>query len=105
MKVLITGSTGFIGAAVTRAALTRGDEVRVLIRSTSPLQNLEGLPVESVQGDLRDPSSLKHALDGCQGLYHVAAHYALWDRNPEVFYAINVEGTKNVFQAAEWVVA
>ncbi len=100
MKILITGSTGFIGAAVTRAVLARGDEVRVLVRSTSPRLNLEGLQVESVHGDLQDPSSLEKALEGCQGLYHVAAHYALWDRNPEMFYRINVEGTKNLFQAA-----
>jgi len=100
MKVLITGSSGFIGAAVTRAVVAHGDEVRVLIRSTSNLRNLEGLPIETVQGDLRDPLSLKKAIAGCQGLYHVAAHYALWDQDPSTFYAINVEGTKNLLCAA-----
>ncbi len=100
MKVLITGSSGFIGAAVTRAVVAKGDEVRVLIRPTSNLENLEGLPVETVQGDLQDPLSLKKAIAGCEGLYHVAAHYALWDQDPSTFYAINVEGTKNLLRAA-----
>jgi dihydroflavonol-4-reductase len=100
MKVLITGSSGFIGAAVTRAVLAHGDEVRVLIRPTSNLSNLEGLCVETIQGDLQDAQSLKKALAGCQGLYHVAAHYALWDQNPDIFYKINVAGTKNLLYAA-----
>jgi len=100
MKVLITGATGFIGAAVTRAVVAQGDQVRVLIRPTSNLKNLEGLPVETVQGDLRDPPSLKKAIAGCQGLYHVAAHYALWDQDPAIFYKINVEGTRNLLCAA-----
>jgi dihydroflavonol-4-reductase len=101
MKVLITGSSGFIGAAVTRAALAHGDEARVVVRPTSDLKNLEGLPVETFHGDLQDPQSLKKALAGCQGLYHVAAHYALWDQDPATFYKINVEGTKNLLSAAE----
>ncbi len=100
MKVLITGSSGFIGAAVTRAVLARGDEVRVLVRSSSNQENLRGLPVEIFQGDLQDSQSLAQALANCQGLYHVAAHYALWDRNPDVFYRVNVEGTVNLLKAA-----
>ena len=85
---------------MTRAVLARGDEVRVLVRPTSNLSNLEGLRVEAVQGDLQDMQSLKKALAGCQGLYHVAAHYALWDQNPDIFYKINVAGTKNLLCAA-----
>jgi dihydroflavonol-4-reductase len=100
MKVLITGSSGFIGTAVTRAVVARGDEVRVLIRPTSNLKNLEGLDVEKIHGDLQDPQSLKKAMTGCQGLYHVAAHYALWDQDPSTFYKINVAGTKNLLSAA-----
>ena len=100
MKVLITGSSGFIGTAVTRAVIAHGDEVRVLIRPTSNPKNLEGLPVETIHGDLQDPPSLKKAIAGCQGLYHVAAHYALWDQDPATFYKINVEGTKNLLCAA-----
>jgi dihydroflavonol-4-reductase len=101
MKVLITGSSGFIGAAVTRAVIAKGDEVRVLVRQNSNLRNLGGLPVETVQGDLQDPPSLKKAVAGCQGVYHVAAHYALWDKNPKTFYQVNVEGTTQLFRAAE----
>ncbi len=100
MKVLITGSSGFIGSAVTRALLAQEDEVRVLIRPTSPRTNVEGLPVEIVYGDLTDPLSLEKALRGCQGLYHVAAHYAFWDPSPQVFYDVNVEGTRNVLRSA-----
>ncbi len=101
MKVLITGSSGFIGAAVTRAVIAKGDEVRVLVRATSNRSNLDGLPVETVQGDLQDPQSLKKAVTGCQGIYHVAAHYALWAQDPSIFYQVNVEGTKHLFRAAE----
>ncbi len=100
MKVLITGATGFIGAAVARAVLAHGDTVRVLVRSTSQTNNLGGLPVEPVQGDLQNPASLKTALAGCQGLYHVAAHYALWDQDPQTFYRINVDGTRDLLLAA-----
>ena len=100
MKALVTGATGFIGTAVARTLLHSGDTVRVLVRPTSNLQNLDGLPVESAVGDLQDITSLRQALEGCQHLYHVAAHYALWDKNPETFYQINVEGTKNLFHAA-----
>ena len=101
MKVLITGSSGFIGAAVTRAVVAKGDEVRVLVRPTSNRSNLDGLPVETVEGDLQDSKSLKKALTGCQGVYHVAAHYALWAQDPTTFYKVNVEGTKQLFRAAE----
>lgn len=100
MKVLVTGATGFIGAAVARALLEAGTDVRVLVRQESNLKNLKGLQVESVIGDLQDVSSLRRALDGCQHLYHVAAHYALWAKNPEIFYRVNVDGTKHLLQAA-----
>ena len=78
IKVLVTGSTGFIGAAVTRRLLARDVDVRVLVRTTSDVGNLQGLPVERSPGDLRDPVSLRRALSGCRQLDHVAAHYALW---------------------------
>ena len=100
MKVLVTGSTGFIGTAVTRSLLARGVEVRVLIRPSSDLGNLQGLAVERWPGDLRDPASLRRALSGCRQLYHVAAHYALWAPDPQVFYDSNVGGTKNLMEAA-----
>jgi len=88
---------------VTRAVVAKGDEVRVLVRPTSNRSNLDGLSVEIVEGDLQDFKSLKKALTGCQGIYHVAAHYALWDPDPTTFYKVNVEGTKHLFRAAEEV--
>lgn len=100
MKALVTGATGFIGAAVARALAAAGTDVRVLIRPDSDLRNLEGLKVEQVHGDLRDRDSLRRALAGCSQLYHVAAHYALWARNPSVFYEVNVAGTRTVMETA-----
>ncbi len=101
MKALVTGATGFIGAAVTRALLSGGTDVRVLVRHNSNLKNLDGLHVEIAKGDLQDISSLRGALRGCQQLFHVAAHYALWDKDPDTFYRVNVGGTKNLLQAAD----
>lgn len=86
---------------MARAVVAKGDEVRVLVRAGSNRHNLDGLPVEVVEGDLQDPSSLKKTIIGCQGLYHVAAHYALWAQDPATFYKVNVEGTKHLFRAAE----
>ena len=100
MKVLVTGATGFIGSAVARALLDSGAEVRALVRQGTDLRALEGLAVETVHGDLCDAHSLRIALGGCQQLYHVAAHYALWARDPSVFYRVNVDGTKAVMEAA-----
>ena len=103
MKALVTGATGFVGGAVARALLRAGHDVRVLARSDADSRNLEGLPVERVAGDLRDPASLKTALRGCRHLYHVAAHYALWAKDPAIFYQVNVDGTKNLLEAAREV--
>jgi len=100
MKVLVTGSTGFVGAAVARALNATGTEVRVLIRRDSDLRNLGGLKVEQAYGDLRDRDSLRRALSGCQQLYHVAAHYALWAKDPSVFYEVNVTGTRTLLETA-----
>lgn len=103
MKALVTGATGFVGGAVARALVRAGVDVRVLARPESHLHNLEGLTVERVVGDLRDPASLRESLTGCQQLYHVAAHYALWAKDPKIFYDINVTGTRNVMEAASAV--
>lgn len=100
MKALVTGATGFVGAAVARALVRAGVAVRVLARPEADLTNLEGLPVERVAGDLRDPTSLRAALSDCRHLYHVAAHYALWAKTPSIFYDVNVTGTRNLLEAA-----
>jgi dihydroflavonol-4-reductase len=100
MKALVTGATGFVGGAVARALVRRGIDVRVIARGGSDLRNLQGLPHELVTGDLRDQASLRSALTGCSQLYHVAAHYALWAKDPSIFYDVNVLGTKNLLEAA-----
>src|SRR5437660_93249 len=100
MKALVTGSTGFVGAAVTRCLLEHGVDVRALVRRDSDLRNLEGLKVEQAYGDLRDVASLRQALAGCRHLYHVAALYALWAPDPQTFYDTNVTGTRNLMAAA-----
>ncbi len=100
MKALVTGATGFVGGAVVRALVKNDLDVRVLARAGADLQNIQHLPVERVEGDLRDQASLRNALAGCRQLYHVAAHYALWAKDPSIFYDINVTGTKNLLEAA-----
>ncbi len=103
MKALVTGATGFVGAAVVRALLKTGIEVRVIARPGSDSTNLRSLNLEKVTGDLRDKESLCQALTGCRHLYHVAAHYALWAKDPSIFYDINVAGTRNLLEAAHEV--
>src|SRR5690348_5688307 len=103
MKALVIGATGFVGGAVTRALLRAGIDVRVLARLGVDSQNLEGLAAERVAGDLLDPASLKTVLKGCQHLFHVAAHYALWAKDPSIFYKVNVDGTKHLFEATREV--
>jgi len=103
MKALVTGATGFVGGAVVRALVNRGIDVRVLTRAGADLQNIQELTVERVEGDLRNQASLRNALTGCRQLYHVAAHYALWAKDPAIFYDVNVTGTKNLLEAAREV--
>jgi dihydroflavonol-4-reductase len=100
VRALVTGATGFVGAAVARALLRSDWQVRVLVRSGSNRRNLEGLPVESMLGELGDVPSLERALMGCEALFHVAAEYSLWTREPERLYLANVEGTRNLVSAA-----
>lgn len=100
MKILVTGATGFVGAAVVRLLVEMGEAVRVLVRPDSDRAALEGLPVEPVEGDLTDPDSLRAAVRGCGGLYHAAALYQLWAPDPELLYRTNVDGTNDLLMAA-----
>ncbi len=99
-RILVTGATGFIGSAVARCLLARGHDVRVLLRSTSPRENLEDLQVEIAVGDLRDPESLSSALRGCDTVFHVAADYRFWAKDPNEIYETNVDGTRAIMRAA-----
>jgi dihydroflavonol-4-reductase len=100
MTTLVTGASGFVGSSIVRALIRRNESVRVLVRPTSDRRNVSDLGVEVVTGDLRDPSSLVRALEGCRVLYHVAADYRLWVPQPEEIYRINVDGTMSLMRAA-----
>jgi len=99
MDVLVTGATGFVGANVTRRLVAEGRRVRVLARPTSSLRALEGCPTQLVRGDILEPDSLRLAVEGCGLVFHVAADYRLWARDPAEIYRNNVEGTRNVLEA------
>lgn len=99
-KALVTGGTGFIGSHVVRRVLQESIDVRCLVRPGSNRSNLDGLFVEWAEGDLRDPASLKRAVQGCDLLFHVAADYRIWARHPEELERTNVEGTRHLLEAA-----
>ena len=99
-RVLVTGATGFIGSAVTRQLLERGQEVVTLVEPNVDAANLEGLDVKQVVGDLRRADDVRQVVSGCRAVFHVAALYRFWARDPSAFYAINVDGTRNVLGAA-----
>src|SRR6185295_7713642 len=98
MPTLLTGGTGFVGAHVARALLGQGTQVRALVRPTSRLDNLAGLPIETVCGDLTDLDSLRRAAAGCEVIFHCAADYRLAAPDPASLYRNNVEGTRNVLR-------
>ena len=98
--VLVTGASGFVGAAVARKALERGFKVRVLMRPTASRANIAGLDVEVAGGDMRDAQSMRAALEGVRYLFHVAADYRLWARNPSDITRNNLEGARATMQAA-----
>jgi dihydroflavonol-4-reductase len=94
---LVTGASGFLGWHVAHALAERGHRVRALCRPASQLRELD---VERIEGDLRDPESLRRAVEGCELVFHVAADYRLWSKHPADLYASNVDGTRNVLDAA-----
>jgi len=94
---LVTGASGFVGWHVARLLAERGHKVRALVRSASVIPELD---VERVTGDLRDPASLERAVAGCGLVFHVAADYRLWSKNPAELYDSNVGGTRNMLTAA-----
>lgn len=99
-RVLVSGANGFVGSAVCLALLRHGYTVRALARPTSDTASLDDVDVEIVRGDLLDPASLERALEGCEGLFHVAADYRLWARDPDEIRMTNVRGTRNILAAA-----
>jgi len=100
MKCFVTGSTGFLGSHVARKLLAEGAELRLLVRANSRTDNIAELPAERVVGDLRDVESLRRGMSGCEIVFHVAADYRLWAIDGQQLYQSNVEGTRNILQAA-----
>jgi dihydroflavonol-4-reductase len=96
----VTGATGFVGSHVAQELARRGAETRILVRPSSPVENLEGLPVETFPGDLLDPESLRPAVSGCDAVMHLAADYRLWVTDPRRMYSINVDGTRELLRIA-----
>src|SRR3989442_8170916 len=101
MTTLVTGASGFLGSHVTRQLVARGEDVRVLLRPSSPDRAIADLSLEYVTGDLRDPASLERAMKGVKRVLHVAADYRLWARRSREIYDSNVGGTKNLLEAAK----
>src|ERR1700760_4982995 len=100
MKALVTGATGFVGTAVARALIQEGWQVRAVARKGSDRRNVQQLPLQVVEGDLTDRASLDSALAQCDALFHVAADYRLGAFDPRQLYQTNVEGTRNILEAA-----
>jgi dihydroflavonol-4-reductase len=101
MTALVTGATGFLGNHVARQLAARGEQVRVLARPSSDRRALADFPAEIVEGDLRDAASLARALGGVKHVFHVAADYRFWAREPGEIYESNVAGTRNLLEAAQ----
>lgn len=100
MKAFVTGATGFVGSHVARTLAEQGADLRLLVRKNSDLRNIAGLNADQVIGDLRDPASIEVAMSGCDVVFHVAADYRLWVRDPDEMYRSNVEGTRGLLDAA-----
>jgi dihydroflavonol-4-reductase len=100
MLAFVTGATGFVGSHVARVLAEQGADLRLLVRSESTLRNIQELKADQVTGDLRDAASLKKAVAGCDVIFHVAADYRLWVRDPDEMYRSNVQGTQAILEAA-----
>lgn len=96
---LVTGASGFIGGSIVHALVERDEDVRILVRPGADLRGLNGVKVDRRLGDVTDWRSVERAAQGCRRIYHAAALYRLWLRNPKVMYTINVEGTRNLIRA------
>src|ERR1700692_3505376 len=99
--VLVTGASGFIGSAVVRALADDGYEIRALVEPGRDDTNLAGLSVERIEGDVRDPAVVDRAGAGVSTVFHLAAVYRFWAKDPELFYDVNIGGTQNVMRAME----
>ncbi len=100
LRAFVTGATGFIGSHVVKKLSAASWEVRALIRDMHAAAELTLMNVEPIEGDIRDPESIKKGMQGCDQVYHIAADYRLWVREPKSMYAINVDGTRNVMECA-----
>src|SRR6266700_404863 len=100
MLAFVTGASGFLGNHVARALAKQGADLRLLIRANSNTKNIADLKADLVTGDLRDPASLEKGIAGCEVVFHVAADYRLWLRDPNEMYRSNVEGTRAILEAA-----
>src|SRR6201998_2989873 len=100
MKIFLTGGTGFVGHHVACPLAAEGAYLRMLVRKSSKLSNLEGIPGDTVVGDLAKPDSYASALQGCDAVMHVAADYRLWIRDPDKMYRANVDGTRDLLKLA-----
>ncbi len=100
MTTLLTGATGFVGAAVLRRLIKTGYNVRALVRPNSDRRNLSGIDCEIVTGDLAEPESLQRAAQGCEAVFHVAADYRLWVVDRAKMNRVNVQGTVDLIRAA-----
>ena len=100
MKIFLTGATGFVGHHIAKALADQGADLRLLVRKSSKLSNLEGIPGDTVVGDLAEPGSYAPALQSCDAVMHVAADYRLWIRDPDTMYRANVDGTRDLLRLA-----
>ena len=100
MKVFLTGGTGFIGAHLINALLAEGKQVHALVRTPAKASSLPVEGVTILKGDILDPKSIKEAMQGCEEVYHLGGNASIYEKDPQRYYTINVDGTKNVMDAA-----